>query len=136
MKGLVEAKGTENPYLIGKEMGEEMTAACTVVKDEQRLLQARAKIAELRERFGRIQLSDTGLWTNQNLSHARAVGDMLAVADVIVEGSLARRERRQRARADQLRGGGDAAGEAPRAHVRQGRLEAGGEGAAGSSLIR
>ena len=93
-KGLVEAKGTENPYVIGKEMGEEMTAACTVVKDEQRLLQARAKIAELRERFGRIRLSDTGLWTNQNLCHARAVGDMLALADVIVEGSLERRESR------------------------------------------
>ena len=93
-KGLIAGKGTENPYLIGKEMGEEMTAACTVVKDEQRLLQARGKIAELRERFSRVRLSDTGLWTNQNLSHARAVGDMLLIADAIVEGSLARKESR------------------------------------------
>ena len=93
-KGLIDGKGTENPYLIGKEMGEEMTAACTVVKDEQRLLQARGKIAELRERFSRVRLSDTGLWTNQNLSHARAVGDMLLIADAIVEGSLARKESR------------------------------------------
>jgi succinate dehydrogenase / fumarate reductase, flavoprotein subunit len=94
VSALVEGKGGENPYLIGKEMGEEMTAACTVVKDEQRLLQARAKVAELRERFSRVRLSDTGLWTNQNLSHARAVGDMLLVADLIVEGSLERRESR------------------------------------------
>jgi succinate dehydrogenase / fumarate reductase flavoprotein subunit len=91
---LVDGKGSENPYLIGKEMGDEMTAACTVVKDEQRLLQARGKIAELRERFSRVRLSDTGLWTNQNLSHARAVGDMLLIADAIVEGSLERRESR------------------------------------------
>ena len=41
-----------------------------------------------------MRLSDTGLWTNQNLSHARAVGDMLLVADLIVEGSLERRESR------------------------------------------
>ena len=94
VSALVDGKGTENPYLIGKEMGEEMTAACTVVKDEQRLLQARGKIAELRERFSRVRLSDTGLWTNQNLSHARAVGDMLLIADAIVEGSLERRESR------------------------------------------
>jgi succinate dehydrogenase / fumarate reductase flavoprotein subunit len=93
-RSLTEGRGGENPYLIGKELGEEMTAACTVVKDEQRLLQARAKVAQLRERFSRVQLSDTGLWTNQNLSHARAVGDMLLLADVIVEGSLARKESR------------------------------------------
>ena len=93
-RSLTEGRGGENPYLIGKELGDEMTAACTVVKDEQRLVQARAKVAELRERFSRVQLSDTGLWTNQNLSHARAVGDMLLVADLIVEGSLARKESR------------------------------------------
>ncbi len=94
MKSLVDGRGQENPYLIGKELGEEMTAACTVVKDEQRLLQARGKVAELRERFSRVHLSDTGMWTNQNLSHARAVGDMLLIADAIVEGSLARKESR------------------------------------------
>jgi succinate dehydrogenase / fumarate reductase flavoprotein subunit len=94
VRSLIDGRGQENPYLIGKELGEEMTAACTVVKDEQRLLQARSKVAQLRERFSRVHLSDTGMWTNQNLSHARAVGDMLLVADAIVEGSLARKESR------------------------------------------
>jgi succinate dehydrogenase / fumarate reductase flavoprotein subunit len=94
VRSLVDGRGQENPYLIGKELGEEMTAACTVVKDEQRLLQARSKVAQLRERFSRVHLSDTGMWTNQNLSHARAVGDMLLIADAIVEGSLARKESR------------------------------------------
>ena len=91
---LVKSDGTENPYLIGRELGEEMTAACTVVKSEPRLLQAREKLDELRERYGRLRLSDTGLWTNQNLSYARAVGDMLRIADAMIEGSLLRKESR------------------------------------------
>ena len=91
---LVKSDGTENPYLIGRELGDEMTAACTVVKSEPRLLQAREKLAELRDRYGRVRLSDTGLWTNQNLSYARAVGDMLRIADAMIEGSLLRKESR------------------------------------------
>jgi len=91
---LVKSDGTENPYLIGRELGEEMTAACTVVKSEPRLLQAREKLDELRERYGRLRLSDTGLWTNQNLSYARAVGDMLRIADAMIEGSLLRKQSR------------------------------------------
>lgn len=91
---LVNGDGTENPYLIGRELGEEMTAACTVVKSEPRLMQAREKLAELRDRYGRLRLSDTGLWTNQNLSYARAVGDMLRLADAMIEGSILRKESR------------------------------------------
>lgn len=91
---LVAADGSENPYHIGKELGVEMTAACTVVKSESRLEAARAKLHELRERYADIRLSDTGLWTNQNLSYARAVGDMLRIADAMVEGSILRKESR------------------------------------------
>ncbi|MEE2971914.1 MAG: succinate dehydrogenase flavoprotein subunit [Planctomycetota bacterium] len=92
--GLAAAEGSENPYLIGRELGEEMTASCTVVKSEPRLEQARAKLEELRGRYANIRLSDTGLWTNQNLSYARAVGDMLRIADAMIEASLLRRESR------------------------------------------
>ncbi len=92
--GLAAAEGSENPYLIGRELGEEMTASCTVVKSEPRLEQARTKLEELRERYANIRLSDTGLWTNQNLSYARAVGDMLRIADAMIEASLLRRESR------------------------------------------
>ena len=94
MNRLLSASGTENPYRIGIELGEEMTAAATVVKSHARLEQARTKLAELRDRYSRMRLSDTGAWTNQNLAHARAVGDMLVVADAIIEGSIARRESR------------------------------------------
>ena len=93
-KQLIASTGGENPYQIGRELGDEMTAACTVVKTEQRLLKAREKLAELRDRFARVSLTETGMWTNQNLSYARAVGDMVKLADAILEGSIARKESR------------------------------------------
>lgn len=93
-KALADATGNENPYTIGNEMGKEMTAASTVVKSGPRLEQAIANIASLRDRFTRISLADRAMWTNQNLAHARAVGDMLILADVILQGGLARKESR------------------------------------------
>ncbi|MEO1009416.1 MAG: succinate dehydrogenase flavoprotein subunit [Planctomycetota bacterium] len=83
-----------NPYLIGREMGQEMEAACTVVKTDQRLRQCLDKLAELRERYGRARLPDPAAWTNQSLSYSRAVGDMLILAEMIAKCSLLREESR------------------------------------------
>jgi succinate dehydrogenase / fumarate reductase flavoprotein subunit len=94
MKSLLDASGSENPYAIGKELGDEMTAASTVVKSGPRLEQALDNLAALRDRYRRIRLSDTGMWTNQTLAYARAVGDMLALADPMLRGGLAREESR------------------------------------------
>ena len=71
-----------------------MTAASTVVKTAARLEQARKKIEELRERNGRAVLSDAAAWTNQSFTYARAVGDMLVLAEAIVLGGLERKESR------------------------------------------
>jgi succinate dehydrogenase / fumarate reductase flavoprotein subunit len=83
-----------NPYVIHKELGVEMTAACTVVKSEARLKQCLAKIGELKDRYSRAVLSDGATWTNQSFTFARAVGDMLLVAEAIALGSLERKESR------------------------------------------
>jgi succinate dehydrogenase / fumarate reductase flavoprotein subunit len=83
-----------NPYVIGKELGEEMTAACTVVRSEGRLTQCLAKIDELKDRFSRVRLSDSASWTNQSMGYARAVGDMLLLAEAIAQGAKQRRESR------------------------------------------
>jgi succinate dehydrogenase / fumarate reductase flavoprotein subunit len=96
VKKFIDTAGSdgENPYLIAKEMGEEMTASSTVVKTEERMLQAMDKIRELQERFQKVSLSDSGMWTNQNLSFTRAVGDMLLQAEVILQGGIDRKESR------------------------------------------
>lgn len=94
MKRLLEGKGEHNAYKIHEALGDEMTDACTVVRDDARLRQAQKKVAELKEQYKSVKLSDTGMWTNQNLSFARALGDMLLYADSIVLGALERKESR------------------------------------------
>ncbi len=91
---LVAGRGDENPYEIGRELGEEMTAAATVVKTGPRLEAAAAKLEELTTRAAAMRLADTGMWTNQNLAYARALRDMIKLAWVIVMGSIERRESR------------------------------------------
>jgi len=83
-----------NPYLIHKELGVEMTAACTVVKSGPRLEQARARISDLRERYARAKLADGAGWTNQSFTFTRASGDMLVLAEAMVLGSIQRKESR------------------------------------------
>jgi len=83
-----------NAYVIGRELGEEMTAASTVVKSGPRLEQCLRTLGGLRERYARVRLSDNSVWTNQSLSYARAVGDMLVLAEVMAKGGLLREESR------------------------------------------
>ncbi len=83
-----------NPYQIAKELGDEMTAASTVVKTGPRLEQAITKIDELMQRFGKVELGDAASWTNQSLSFTRATGDMLKIADAMLRAGLLREESR------------------------------------------
>ncbi|MEM6459214.1 MAG: FAD-binding protein, partial [Planctomycetota bacterium] len=91
---ITESDGKYNPYEIHQELGLEMTATCTVVKEENRLLQGREKLAELKEKYADLKISDTGSYTNQNVSFARALGDMLVYSDAMLEASIARKESR------------------------------------------
>jgi len=91
---LVAGQGDENPYTIGREMGDEMTAASTVVKTEQRMQRATEKLLQLKARANRMRLVDSADWTNQNLAYARALRDMLVLAEVILHGGLQRKESR------------------------------------------
>ncbi len=94
MNKLVASNGDENPYTLAREMGDIMTDTCTVVRNEEGMNEALAKVRQLKDRYTRIRLSDTGMWTNQTLSFARALWDMLIYAEVIVLGALARKESR------------------------------------------
>lgn len=83
-----------NPYIIGKELGDEMTTGCTVVRSGPRLEQCLNKVTELKDRYSRCVLPDSAAWSNQALSHARSVGDMLILAEAIVKGAQIRKESR------------------------------------------
>src|SRR5690606_25026752 len=60
VKKLMESTGDENPYLIHRTLGDEMTAACTVVRSEDRMLKAAKVMADLKQRYKKVRLSDTG----------------------------------------------------------------------------
>jgi succinate dehydrogenase / fumarate reductase flavoprotein subunit len=91
---LLKNQGDENPYLLWQEMGKWMTDHCTVVRYNDRLEKTLAQCQQWKERYTRVKLSDTGMWTNQNLSFARATHDMILVAEAILKGALQRNESR------------------------------------------
>ncbi|MEE9296098.1 MAG: succinate dehydrogenase flavoprotein subunit [Phycisphaerae bacterium] len=89
---LISGQGDENPYVLHQELGDTMTRNVTVVRQNKQIEQTLAKIGELEERYENVALSDTGRWTNQNLSFTRALGDMILLARVIAQGALLRDE--------------------------------------------
>ncbi len=91
---LVKNEGDENPYLLGQEMGKWMTDNCSVVRHNDRLEATLAQCEQWKQRYQKIKLSDTGMWTNQNLSYARALKDMIHMAEAILKGALLRNESR------------------------------------------
>jgi succinate dehydrogenase / fumarate reductase flavoprotein subunit len=91
---LLSSKGNENPYLLWQEMGQWMTENCTVVRYNAKLEKTIEKCQEWKDRYQHIKLSDTGMWTNQNLSFARATKDMILQAEAVLKGALARNESR------------------------------------------
>lgn len=84
--------GGENPYVLHQELGDLMTRAATVVRRNDQLAEAIEKLNELRERVQRCSLSDTGNWTNQNLSFTAALQEMIPLAQCILVGALQRDE--------------------------------------------
>ena len=79
-------------------MGDEMTAAATVVKTEARMTEALDTIRSLQDRAKNIGLSD--LACGGRTSFARAVPDMLALAEVMLMGSIEQESRGSHYRTD------------------------------------
>jgi succinate dehydrogenase / fumarate reductase flavoprotein subunit len=91
---LTRGTGGENPYKLWQEMGKWMTDNCTVVRHNDRLQKTLDRCQEWKDRYARVQLSDTGMWTNQNLSFTRALKDMIIMAEAILIGAIQRDESR------------------------------------------
>lgn len=82
----------ENPYLIHQELGDLMTRVATVVRKNEQLIEAIAKVDELHERAMKVSLADTGAWTNQNVIFAKSLQDMFPLAKALLKGALQRDE--------------------------------------------
>ena len=89
---LARSDGGPNPYRLHTELGRTMTAAATVVRQNDKLTEAYDEVSQLQHRARDCSLSDTGTWANQNLIFVRALEDMFPLAKTILKGALARDE--------------------------------------------
>ena len=86
--------GTENAYMLHRELGEIMTDNVTVVRYNDKLQETDDKIQELLERYENISVTDTQQWSNQGATFTRQLKNMLYLARVITLGALNRNESR------------------------------------------
>ena len=86
--------GSENPYVLSRELGEVMTENVTVVRHNDRLRKTLDKIAQLRDRWRQINVLDHGHSSNRPLSFVNQLWNMFALAEVMTKGALLRDESR------------------------------------------
>ncbi|USG64237.1 succinate dehydrogenase flavoprotein subunit [Brevibacillus ruminantium] len=91
---ILKMDGTENAYILHKELGEWMTDNVTVVRYNDRLQKTDEKIQELMERYKNININDTSKWSNSGASFTRHLWNMLVLSRVITLGALKRDESR------------------------------------------
>jgi succinate dehydrogenase / fumarate reductase flavoprotein subunit len=93
-EGLLKMEGTENAYVLHKELGEWMNNNMTVVRYNSKLQETINKINELKERYGNINMTDTARWNNQGVAFTRQLWNMLELAEAMTVGGLLRNESR------------------------------------------
>ncbi|MBD8037413.1 MULTISPECIES: succinate dehydrogenase flavoprotein subunit [Solibacillus] len=93
-EAILNMDGTENAYLLHKELGEWMTDNMTVVRVNAKLEETYAKLTELQERWENININDTQKWSNQGAHFTRQLKNMLYLAKVMTKGALLRNESR------------------------------------------
>lgn len=91
---ILNMKGTENPYLLHKELGEIMTQNVTVVRYNDKLAETDKKIQELMQRWHNIGVNDSVVWSSQIAPFTRQLWNMFELARVITLGALRRNESR------------------------------------------
>ncbi len=92
---LLGAQGTDNPYVLHRLLGKSMSDNVTIIRVNKKLRQTLETIQELKTRYEKnLGMPDTGTWTNNTLTFAKAVRDMLALSEAITTAAIARDESR------------------------------------------
>jgi succinate dehydrogenase / fumarate reductase flavoprotein subunit len=89
---LLSSRGKENPFALHRELGDLMQEHVFVERDNKGLDLALEGIRRLKERSENMSLDDNGSWSNQSLSWARQIKDMIVLAEVIAQGARLRDE--------------------------------------------
>lgn len=91
---ILAMNGTENAYVIHKELGEWMTNNMTVVRFNDKLEATIGKIKELKQRYQNININDTAQWNNAGVAFTRQLWNMLELSEAMTKGALMRDESR------------------------------------------
>ena len=91
---LLEKQGTENLYDIKRNLRELMDRCAGVYRTKDEMSAGLKDIRELKERFGKIYITDKGSVYNTNLINAMEVENLLDLAEMLVAAALAREESR------------------------------------------
>lgn len=92
--GTVGGEGTERVADVRKALQETMDRNVQVFRDAASLEEARGVVAALKKRYESVAIHDRGRRFNTDLLEAIELGFLLEIAEVVVEGALAREESR------------------------------------------
>lgn len=93
-EGLLKQEGKESHYALRNELAVTMDMNMGVFRTGEQMREAKAKVAELRERAKNIRVQDKGRVYNTDLMMAVELDFLLTCAMCSVEGALAREESR------------------------------------------
>jgi succinate dehydrogenase / fumarate reductase flavoprotein subunit len=95
LEALRSHKGSgDTPAQLRRELADVMMDNVGVFRNEALLSEAVRKVAELRGRYGRVRVDDTGATFNTDLLEARELGYLLDCAETTAVAALARKESR------------------------------------------
>ncbi len=93
-ESILNMNGTENAYVLHKELGEWMTNNMTVVRYNKQLQQTLDKINELKQRYKNININDSARFNNPGVAFTRQLWNMLELSHAMTLGALLRDESR------------------------------------------
>jgi succinate dehydrogenase / fumarate reductase flavoprotein subunit len=91
---LMGAKGKEQAAAIRDTLQDEMMEKASVFREAKSLEAMRDKLAELRDRYAQVKIEDRGTTYNTELLEVIELGNLLDLAEVLVESALGREESR------------------------------------------
>lgn len=91
-KDILSRSGSENLYQLHEDLADLMVKNVTVKRNNEDLQKTLDAIKEIRERFQKISLNDTGKFANKALQFALQFKPMLELALVITKSALLRNE--------------------------------------------
>ncbi|MFB3921441.1 MAG: succinate dehydrogenase flavoprotein subunit [Terriglobia bacterium] len=91
---LMAAGGKERAAQIRDTLQDQMMDKASVFREAKTLTAMKEKLGELRGRFNEVKIEDRGTKYNTELTELLELGNLLDLAQVLVEGALARQESR------------------------------------------